>query len=133
MKTVCMCGSFRHYDEMFALRDALLASGASCEWPTIEQRRDPKTMTDEEANAAILAHLQRMDRADLILIYNKDGYVGNSVVMEIGYAYARRKPIYVLMPLQDRFLMSLVTVVARPEDFIEVARSGPGARTSASA
>ncbi|OLD38080.1 MAG: hypothetical protein AUI57_08485 [Candidatus Rokubacteria bacterium 13_1_40CM_2_68_8] len=127
MKTVCMCGSFRHHDEMLALRDALLASGASCEWPTIEQRRDPKTMTVEEAKAAILAHLERMDRADLILIYNKDGHVGNSVVMEIGYAYARRKPLYTLMPIQDSFLMGLVTAVVSPEDFIEVACAGPGA------
>ncbi len=68
MKTVCMCGSFRHYDQMLVLRDALLAIGASCEWPTIEQRRDPKAMTEEEAKAAILSHLGRMDRADLILI-----------------------------------------------------------------
>ena len=127
MKTVCMCGSFRHYDEMLALRDALLASGASCEWPTTELRRDPKTMTEEEAKAAILAHLQRMDRADLILIHNKDGYVGNSVVMEIGYGYARRKPLYALMPIEDPSLMGLVTAVKSPEDFIEVARAGPGA------
>ena len=127
MKTVCMCGSFKHYDEMLVLRDALLRSGASCEWPTIEQRRDPKAMTEEEAKAAILAHLQRMDRADLILIYNKDGYVGNSVVMEIGYAFARRKPLYALRPIQDPFLMGLVTAVLSPEDFIEVARARPGA------
>ena len=127
MKTVCMCGSFRHYDEMLALRDALLASGASCEWPTIEQRRDPKTMTEEEAKAAILSHLERMDRADLILIYNTDGCVGNSVVMEIGYAYARRKPLYALMPIQDPFLMGLVTAVVSSKDFIEVARARPGA------
>ena len=126
MKTVCICGSFRHYDEMLALRDALLASGASCEWPTIEQRRDPKTMTEEDAKATILSHLERMDRADLVLIYNTDGYVGNSVVMEIGYAYARRKPLYALMSIQDQFLMSLVTAVVSPEDFIEVARAGPG-------
>ena len=127
MKTVCICGSFRHYDGMLALRDTLLAIGASCEWPTTELRRDPRTMTEEEAKAAILAHLQRMDPADLILIYNKDGYVGNSVVMEIGYAYARRKPLYALMPIQDPFLMGLVTAVLSPEDFIEVARARPGA------
>src|SRR5713101_6247776 len=50
MKTVCMYGSFRHYDEMVAFRDALLASGASCEWPTPDLRRDPTTMTQEDNN-----------------------------------------------------------------------------------
>lgn len=92
MKTVCICGSFRHYDEMVAFRDALLASGAACEWPTSDGRRSPSTMTAEEARAAILLYLERMDRADLILIYNKDGHLGDSVVMEIGYARARMNP-----------------------------------------
>ena len=123
MKTVCLCGSFRHYDEMLALRSALLACGASCEWPTPDLRRDPKTMTHEDARAAILHHLELMDRADWILIYNKDGYLGNSVLMEIGYAYARRKPLYALAPIQDTFLMSLVTAVVSPEDFMEFARA----------
>ena len=123
MKTVCLCGSFRHYDEMLAFRDALLASGASCEGPTPDLRRDPATMTQKEATAAILLHLERMDRVDLILIYNKDGYVGNSVLMEIGYAFARRKPLYAVAPIQDPFLMSLVTSVLGPEEFIGFVRA----------
>ena len=80
-------------------------------------------MTHEDARAAILHHLELMDRADWILIYNKDGYLGNSVLMEIGYACARRKPLYALAPIQDTFLMSLVTAVVSPEDFMEFARA----------
>ena len=49
------------------------------------------------------------------------------MVMEIGYAFARRKPLYALRPIQDPFLMGLVTAVLSPEDFIEVARARPGA------
>ncbi len=118
-----MCGSFRHYDEMVALRDVLLASGTTCEWPTSEGRRNPTTMTDEEARAAILVHLERMDRADLILVYNEDGYLGSSVVMEIGYAYARRRPIYTIAPISDPFLRGLVTGVVSAEEFLRLARA----------
>jgi hypothetical protein len=50
-------------------------------------------MTAEEARDAIMQHLEHMDRAEGIFVFNKDGYLGNSVVMEIGYAYARHKPI----------------------------------------
>lgn len=121
MKTICLCGSFRHYDEMLALRDALLATGARCEWPTADLLRDPTTMSDGDAKATILLHLERMDQADLILVYNEDGYVGNSVAMEIGYAYARRKPLYALAPIRDPFMMGLVTAVASVGDFMELA------------
>jgi nucleoside 2-deoxyribosyltransferase len=112
MKSVCICGSFRFYDEMVALRNALRARGVLCEWPTPGPRRDPNTMTSHEARDAITQHLERMDRADLIFVFNKGGYVGNSVMMEIGYGDARRKPVYTLAPIQDLFLLSLVTAVA---------------------
>ena len=29
-------------------------------------------------------HLERIDRADLVFVFNKGGYVGNGVAMEIG-------------------------------------------------
>ena len=51
-------------------------------------------MTADEARDAIIQHLERMDRAECIFVFNKGGYLGNSVVMEIGYAYAHRKPVY---------------------------------------
>jgi hypothetical protein len=47
-----------------------------------------------------MRHLERMDRAEIIFVFNKGGYAGNSVVMEIGYAYAQRKPVFVLAPSQ---------------------------------
>lgn len=121
MKTVCICGSFRHYDDMLVFRDALLARGVQCDWPTVEERQDPKTLSPEDARAAILRHLERMDRADLVFIYNKGGYLGKSVVMEIGYGYARRKPLYALSPIADQFLMSLIKAITSADEFMDVA------------
>jgi nucleoside 2-deoxyribosyltransferase len=123
MKSVCICGSFRFYDEMVALRNALQARRIHCEWPTLGPRRVPQAMTPDEAKAAILQHLERMDRADLIFMFNKGGYAGNSVIMEIGYAYARRKPVYVLAPIPDPFLMPLVTAVVSIEDLVQLAQA----------
>lgn len=80
-------------------------------------------MTDEEAKTAILLHLDRLNGADLILIYNKNGYLGMSVVMELGYAYALRKPIYAIAPISDPFLAGLVTAVIDAEAFIRLART----------
>jgi len=50
-QTVRLCGSFRHWAAML-------------EWPTPELHRGPVTMTGDEARAAILAHLDRIDRAE---------------------------------------------------------------------
>jgi nucleoside 2-deoxyribosyltransferase len=120
MKSVCIYGSFRFYDEMVALRNELQARGGFCEWPAAGPRRAAQAMTPDEAKEAILQHLQRMDRADLIFMFNKGGYVGNSVIMEIGYAYARRKPVYALAPIPDRFLMPLVTAVVSIEELLQL-------------
>jgi nucleoside 2-deoxyribosyltransferase len=116
MKSVCICGSFKFYDEMGDLRTVLQARGIICEWPTLGPRRNPQAMTPDEAKEAITRHLERMDRADLIFVFNRDGYLGNSVVMEIGYAYARRKPIYVLAPIQERLFRFKLTGPPMPRD-----------------
>jgi len=123
MKSVCLCGSFRFYGDMVALREALRAQGVHCEWPKPGPPLAPQAMASDEAKEAILQHLQRMDRADLIFIFNKGGYAGNSVMMEIGYAYARRKPVYLLAPLPDPFLMSLVTGVVSIEDLMRLVQA----------
>ena len=123
MTSVCICGSFRFYDEMLDLREGLHARGVLCEWPMPGPRRDPNAMPLDEARAAILSHLERIDRADLVFVFNKDGYVGNSVALEIGYAYARRKPVYVLAPFPDPCLMSLVTAVVTLEDLMQRVRA----------
>ena len=120
MKSVCICGSFRFYEEMVQLRNALQAQGVLCRWPLPGPRRAPNAMTADEARDAITHHLERIDQADWIFVFNKGGYVGNSVVMEIGYAYAQRKPVYVLVPIEDQFLMALVRRVVSIEEFLQL-------------
>jgi nucleoside 2-deoxyribosyltransferase len=108
---------------MVDVRNNLQARGVLCDWPTPEARRDPRRMTVEESRKAIALHLERMNGADAILIFNKDGYLGTSVMMEIGYARAKQKPMYALDPIEDRFVMSLVTLVGSIDEFLELARA----------
>jgi hypothetical protein len=121
---VCLCGSFRFYDEMLALATALRSRGVPCEWPPEGPRTAPAAMDAEAARAAIVAHLERIDRAGCIFVFDPGGYVGRSVVMEIGYARARAKPIYALAPIDDAFVMPLVTAVLTPEALMELLRDG---------
>ena len=41
-------------------------------------------------------HFYKIKMADVVFIYNKDGYCGNSTTLEIGYAVAVGKPLYAL-------------------------------------
>jgi nucleoside 2-deoxyribosyltransferase len=120
MQSVCICGSFRFYAEMVQLRNTLHARGVRCEWPMPGPRRAPHAMTADEARDAIIEHLERMDRTECIFVFNKDGYLGHSVVMEIGYAYAQRKPVYALAPIHDPFLMPLVSAVVSIEALLQL-------------
>jgi nucleoside 2-deoxyribosyltransferase len=45
----------------------------------------------------ILGCLGKIDEADVVYVVNPEGYVGKSVCVDIGYAYARSKPIYVMI------------------------------------
>jgi nucleoside 2-deoxyribosyltransferase len=44
-------------------------------------------------------------------------------MMEIGYAYAQRKPVYMLAPIPDPFLLPLVTAVVSIEDLLPLVRA----------
>ena len=120
MQSVCIYGSFRFYEEMVQLSNTLQARGVRCEWPLPGPRRAPHAMPADEARDAIMQHLERMDRAECIFVFNKGGYLGNSVMMEIGYAYAHRKPVYALAPIHDPFLRPLVSAVVSIEELLHV-------------
>lgn len=41
-------------------------------------------------------HFQRIREAEVMFVYNKNGYIGNSVTLEMGFAAALGRPIYAL-------------------------------------
>ncbi|TSC55707.1 MAG: Uncharacterized protein G01um101418_728 [Parcubacteria group bacterium Gr01-1014_18] len=43
-----------------------------------------------------LEHFSFIRRADIVFIYNKDGYIGRSVTLELGFARALNKPVFSL-------------------------------------
>ena len=40
-------------------------------------------------------------KADVVFIFNKNGYMGNSTTLELGFAVALSKPIYALEEDKD--------------------------------
>lgn len=52
-----------------------------------------KAKEEEEKMRFIKRHLEALKRVDLVYVINPDGYVGESVILEIGEALALDKPI----------------------------------------
>ncbi|MBP9738662.1 hypothetical protein KBD20_03165 [Candidatus Saccharibacteria bacterium] len=73
-----------------------------------------KTRTDESLPISILEllHLRAIREADFVWLHAPDGYVGISGSFEVGYATAKRIPIFCKERIQDEMLQTQVTVCA---------------------
>lgn len=63
-----------------------------------------KLRTDEGLPREIeLKHLESISKSDFLYVVNPDGYIGNSVALEIGYAICNNIPIYSQEKPRDDF------------------------------
>ena len=66
-------------------------------------------------------HFYKIKMADVVFVYNKNGYSGVSTTLELGYAVALGKPIYVLSD-KDEELCRLVLfreVIKTPKELVK--------------
>jgi hypothetical protein len=106
MKRLYICGSFRFASEMAELEHTLKETNIEYQ---IANKIDAR---------GILGCLKRIDDADVVYVVDPDGYVGKSVCVDIGYAYAKNKSIYVMHAVDDPPLMGLTSGVLSPEALI---------------
>lgn len=97
MRTVVLCGSRRYHDQIRAFGARLKELGVDVYEPYLN-RSEWDNLTEEfqryVALGLTLDHFRKIELADVIYVYNEDGYAGYSTTMEMGYAAALRKPIY---------------------------------------
>ena len=106
MRVLYVCGSFRFRREMSELEGRLREEN-------IEFR-----MSKKIGSRGILGCLEKIDEADVVYVVNPDGYVGRSVCVDIGYAYAKGKPVYCMYPIDDPPVMKMVKGVLSSEELI---------------
>jgi len=106
MKRLYVCGSFRFLREMQELESKL------------KEKNIQYQMPKKKGSHGILGCLKKIDEADVVYVVNPEGYVGKSVCVDIGYAFARDKPIYVMHPVDDPSLMNLINDVLSFEELI---------------
>jgi hypothetical protein len=113
MKRLYVCGSFRFVREMEGLEASL--SEKNFEYQ-ISKKMD---------SGGILGCLKRIDQADVIYIVNPEGYIGKSVSVDIGYAYAKNKLIYAMHAVDDPPIMSLIDGVMSQKALIDFLKKDP--------
>jgi len=101
MKTVVICGSGRFKPEIREFAKQLKKLGVVVYEPHLHTPQDEwATLSEDYKKFTALGlthdHFYKIQMADVVFIFNKDGYVGNSTTLEIGYAVALGKPIYAL-------------------------------------
>lgn len=106
MKSVAICGSRRFRPEIRAFAANLKAAGAVVYEPYLHD--DPTGWAAlGEAYRRYVAlglthdHFYKIATADVVYVYNQDGYAGVSTTLEMGYAVAAGKPIYARCPDQE--------------------------------
>jgi len=113
MNILYVCGSFRFLEEMNALEKRLKEEGIKY---LMSKSPDPQ---------GILGCLKKIDEADVVYVVNPEGYVGKSVCVDIGYAYAMNKPIYVMHQIDDPPILKLVAGVLTRDELIEQVKRSP--------
>ena len=99
MKSVVICASRRFQKEVFYFGSELEKLGVRVYLPLLKNwpKTEWEALTEEvqrlSMSGLLWEHFQKIEKADMVFIFNKDGYMGNSVTLELGYAAALHKPV----------------------------------------
>lgn len=102
MKTVVICGSRRYKKEIRKFGNELKELGVVVFEPFLHSSGydEWEKLSDEHKDYIYLGltldHFYKIEVADVVFVYNKDGYAGVSTTLEIGCAVAKGKIIYAL-------------------------------------
>jgi len=101
MKSVVLCGSRRFKPEMREFGKKLKELGVVVFEPYLHSGQDEWQKLSEDYKKFVALglthdHFYKIKMADVVFVYNKDGYCGVSTTLEIGYAVAANKPLYAL-------------------------------------
>lgn len=113
MKRVCICSSFKFYEELKNL-ESRLSHEIMADVPAQERSAELRSMT--------LKHFREIENSDIVFILTPNGYTGKSVCMEGGFANAHAKPIYSSSEIEDEAVRGLITGVLSTEELVKLCK-----------
>jgi len=125
MKSVVICGSRRYKKEIREFASKLKKVGIVVYEPILNNDLKINKLPEHFKRFAFLGlthhQFSFIRKADIIYFYNKDGYLGNSSTLELGFAEALGKPIYALNEDKDEPCRNVLfdEIIKTPEDLIK--------------
>ncbi|MBI4119709.1 MAG: hypothetical protein HY456_02600 [Parcubacteria group bacterium] len=110
MKSVVICGSQRFKEEIKAFSNRLRELGVPIVFEPNFERRPKRFLRAEEKvrlasasyrkqiPALVHEHFDRLRKADVCYVYNKNGYLGVNTTLELGFAHGKNMVIYAFEP-----------------------------------
>ena len=110
MKSVVICGSQRYKDDIKNFAEQLRKFGVPIVFePNFERQRKRLAAAKESVRlrsksyrdrvpAMVHEHFDRIRKADVCYVYNKNGYLGVNTTLELGFAHGKNMVIYALEP-----------------------------------
>lgn len=127
MKSVVICGSGRFKKDALEFADKLKKLGVVVYVPYFHSSdAEWEKLSDYRKNFVALGlthdHFYKIKMADVVFVYNKDGYCGNSTTLEIGYAMALGKPIYALSDKDEELCRKVLFrgLVKSPSELVKI-------------
>lgn len=133
MKSVVICGSQRYKKEIAQFAKKLESLGISLVLvPDFRWTRDHVLIAQEQERlksaryrqrlpGMVRGHLHKILKADVVFVYNKNGYIGVNTTLEIGAAAALNKFIFALEPDKSEPCRDILfdKIVGSPEELAE--------------
>lgn len=110
MKSLVICGSQRYKDDIKKWATRLRALGVPIVFePNFERQRKAMLKKKERERlksrsyrdrvpAMVHEHFDRIRKADVCYVYNKNGYLGVNTTLELGFAHGKNMVIYAYEP-----------------------------------
>ena len=126
MKSVVICGSGRFKPEARKFAADLKKRGVIVFEPYFHRGGDEwDKMSQQYKDFVALGlthdHFYKIKMADVVFVYNKGGYVGNSTTLELGYAMALGKVIYALSDKDEEICRRVLfrEIIKTPRELIK--------------
>lgn len=126
MKSVVICGSKRFKTEAREFARRLKELGVVVYEPYFHSGQEEwDRLSDDYKKFIALGlthdHFYKIQMADVVFVYNQDGYSGVSTTLEIGAAVVLGKPIYALSPDPNELCRQILfqEIISSPEELIK--------------
>jgi hypothetical protein len=107
MKKIFIAGSRKFYEEIDKIQDDLITIGIKVE--TADKSRDSEEDNLDNQTFVLLNAFKKIQEADILYVYSKEGYIGKTVAMEIAYAHAMKKEIIAREEIKELSAQALIT------------------------